>query len=95
MSEIEDKFNKHVLGWKQHKRHSSLSSEICSGEDYEAILDLGSDCVPFILKSMKTEADLWFLALRELTGCDPIPLDHYGDINLMTQDWLEWEKVNK
>ncbi len=32
----------------------------------------------------------WFLALREITGADPVEDKHRGLLDKMAGDWLKW-----
>jgi hypothetical protein len=32
----------------------------------------------------------WFWALRALTGENPVPSEHRGNIEAMANDWLQW-----
>jgi hypothetical protein len=57
---------------------------------YQAIIKLGSGAVPLILEEMKREPDHWFIALRKLTGADPVKPEQQGDITKMTREWIEW-----
>lgn len=57
---------------------------------YRAIIALGPDAVPFVLKSLEQEPIHWFEALKEITGQDPVPRHHWGDIRAMRDDWLCW-----
>lgn len=50
--QIADKFDSHYEVWKSYNRASSLVDEICGGPDYIAILEIGTDVVPFILMNM-------------------------------------------
>jgi len=51
---------------------------------------MGPAVVPFILDRMKQKRGLWFHALYFLTGDNPITEEIRGNIEAMTQAWLEW-----
>jgi hypothetical protein len=57
---------------------------------YRAIVDLGWDAVPLLLKALQDMPDLWFPALREITNENPVPLEHRGDYRKMTDAWIAW-----
>ena len=61
---------------------------------YQRIIGRGREAIPWILAEMMSEPDHWFWALRAITGEDPVPTDHLGDVPAMTRDWLEWGKLH-
>ena len=46
--------------------------------------------VPLILCLLAREADFWFEALVAITGEQPVPPEHAGNVEAMRQDWLRW-----
>ena len=69
---------------------TSSTSRICSHPAYLRIIGLGKEVLPFIFREMGREPNHWFVALEALTGENPIPPDHIGDVKKMTKDWLDW-----
>ena len=57
---------------------------------YQSIIGMGQDAVPLILDEMSNQPDHWFWALRAITGANPCPPEHVGDVTAMTRDWLSW-----
>jgi len=51
---------------------------------------MGKAVVPYILKELKEEPDLWFTALRSINRFSPINNEDYGDIEKMTEAWINW-----
>jgi small subunit ribosomal protein S20 len=93
-SMIEKKFKKLSSEWKQDRRRFFLSSDIEMAENsaYQEIIKMGEAVLPMILEDLKKQLDFWFLALHEITGVNPIPTEHYGQVNKMREDWLSWGK---
>ncbi len=52
------------------------------------IISLGPDVVPYILERMKIKPDHWFIALRVLTGCNPVKEN--SSFMEATEAWLNW-----
>ena len=78
---------KHLSIFKPHPSHDEL-------------IALGDQIVPFLIKLVKDNNPneipaVWYLlsALREITGADPVKMDHLGRLNLIIQDWLEWSNA--
>ena len=61
---------------------------------YEEIIGLGVAVVPLILLELEREPDHWFIALKRLTGADPVTAEHRGDLRAMARDWTDWGKAN-
>ena len=59
---------------------------------YQAIIGMGETALPFILDEMRQRDGHWFWALRAITGENPVPPEHRGNVEAMTQDWLQWAR---
>jgi hypothetical protein len=51
---------------------------------------MSEPAVPLILKELQARPDHWFTALRAITGENPVPDEHRGDLRAMADDWLRW-----
>ena len=56
---------------------------------------MGSAALPFIFSELEREPDNWFWALKAITGEDPVPEEHRGDVALMAKDWLAWAQSHR
>jgi hypothetical protein len=61
---------------------------------YQRIIGTGPTAVPRILKALTIEPDFWFEALGAITRQQPFPIEHAGDMQTMTNNWLEWGRRN-
>jgi hypothetical protein len=50
--------------------------------------------VPFLLRDLKETQRHWFIALRSITGANPIPKSAAGNVPRMIEAWLHWAKEN-
>ena len=57
---------------------------------YQAIIRMGKPAIPFILDELRREPDHWFVALKQITGEDPIPEEARGNMRGMADAWLKW-----
>lgn len=80
--------------WKKDTQIMSSSTDMFSNESYLQIIGMGKKALPFIFRELKKEPDHWFLALKSITGIDPILKEDRGDVLKMTEVWLAWGKAN-
>ena len=76
--------------WLEETSAYSSVTDISMHHAYQRIIGLGEPAVPLILREMQSEPGHWFWALRSITGCDPVPEEHRGDIASMSADWIRW-----
>ncbi len=90
-----ERFRELAAAWKSEARFLSDTNEICSHPAYQAIIGMGVSVLPFILEELEQEPDNWFWALKAITGQDPVPEEHRGNVSLMARDWLRWGQEYK
>ena|ERR1700685_641139 len=76
--------------WQAAVRFLSDTNEICTHETYQKIIGMGEKALPFIYYELKNDPDYWFWALKAITDEDPVPKSDRGNLDEMTQLWLEW-----
>ena len=57
---------------------------------YQRIIGMGSRVLPLIFRELARRPGHWFWALNAITGEDPVPPEGAGDIQRMTESWLEF-----
>ncbi len=86
-------FKEHAQIWKEETKYSSITTRVIEHPSYQAIINMGVQAVPYILKEIQNgEVDYdWHYALVKLTSEDPVVAgrDTLAQIN---NDWLEWGK---
>lgn len=87
---IEEDFNYLKRKWEKETAHLSSITEILNNKYYLQIIDMGDSVVPLIIQDLKNTNNHWFQALYELTGENPVPENHAGDIEMMKKDWIDW-----
>jgi hypothetical protein len=78
------------MSWKHEKRLLSSTTDIVLNPNYQQIIGMGPRALPLILSSLEAEPDYWFHALESIAGENPVPKEYRGDLQAMTQTWLEW-----
>jgi hypothetical protein len=83
-------FKKLAETWREERGASSSLTWITSRPSYLRIIAMSDKVVPLILKELRSRPDHWFTALRAITGENPVPEEHRGDLRAMAADWLRW-----
>lgn len=92
-SKLELKFRELESKWLSETRFLSFGRH--ENEHYQAIIGLGSEVIPLLLKDLKANSENprdWFYALYELTGVNPCPPEIAGKFAKMVPYWLEYGK---
>jgi len=88
--DIEPEFNGLVEKWKAERSASSSTTVIAMHPAYQRIIGMGRPALPLILRELNKQLDHWFWALKAISGEDPIPAEHRGNMSQMAADWLQW-----
>ena len=86
------RFQRLAAEWREQAAPLSSSTDRAMLPAYQAIIGMGETALPFILDEMRQRGGHWFWALRAITGENPVPLEHRGNVEAMTQDWLQWAR---
>src|SRR5436189_3535977 len=87
---IEVTFHNLVSDWRKGRGPVSSVTQMVMHPSYQRIIGLGQPAIPLILGEMKQQPDQWFWALKAISGENPVPQEHAGDVKRMTEDWLNW-----
>lgn len=92
---LEERFWRLADRWKADPAVflSSFITKITQHPDYQAIIAMGPDVVPLILRELVIKPGHWFVALHTITGENPVPDDCRGNLRKMTECWLAWGKT--
>jgi hypothetical protein len=93
-ADLERRFAGLVRDWKAGRGVTSSSRLMAQHPAYQAIVGLGPAVVPLLLRELERDPDHWFIALRSLTGADPVAPEHRGNLPLMVADWVGWGRAN-
>ena len=89
-NDLEKRFEELRARWKQERGPHSSSARLAAHPAYQAIIAMGAEVVPLLLRELEREPDHWFRALAVLTGADPVPAESRGKIREMADAWLGW-----
>lgn len=89
-NEAESKFALLATRWRKETSHVSFAVQQAMCPAYQQIIGMGMQAVPLILRELEKEPAHWFWALAAITGENPVPSEHAGNIAEMTKDWVLW-----
>jgi len=87
------KFQTLVSRWHEERGATSSITQMATCSAYQEIIGMGSEALPLIFKRLADEGDdpdMWFWALKALTGADPVAPEDRGDFRAMANAWLKW-----
>jgi hypothetical protein len=89
-SPLEHRFQQLATQWKQETRGLSSTTALAMHPAYQQIIGMGKAVIPLLLQDLETKFGRWFWALKSITGQDPVPAEHQGNTQAMTEAWLTW-----
>ena len=91
---LERQFDTLADEWRRETAHLSSLTRKITHPSYLRIISLGRDVLPLVLRRLEHEPAYWFVALRALTGQDPVPADTAGNFRATKEAWLEWGRAS-
>ncbi|MEO6670538.1 MAG: hypothetical protein ABIN36_13730 [Ferruginibacter sp.] len=91
----EEEFNELATAWKRQTAHFSTMYHKLNNSNYLKIIGSGKPAVPFILKDLQKNPELWHEALYFITKDNPVELKDLNDIIKVQQGWLKWGKEQR
>ncbi len=91
---VEKRFHRLAAAWHQDADYLSSMDEANRHPAYQAVIGLGVEVVPFLLRDLAENHTHWFAALEAITGARPTSAADAGNIPRMAEAWLRWAKDN-
>lgn len=88
--DIRAEFNELAEQWRDETGHMSSAISFTQHPAYLRIIAMGPAVVPFILEDLARTHSHWFVALRLITGENPVKLDDKGSVQRITDAWITW-----
>jgi hypothetical protein len=92
--DVEAEFRRLAEWWNRETKYLSNLNKAYEHPAYRQIIALGPPVIPVLLRHLESDPDWWLGALRELTGADPVPPEHRGNLTKMAADWVAWGRQN-
>lgn len=90
--ELRRKFARLAAQWRSETAMLSSVTEMAVHPAYQAIIGMGPNVVPLLIRDLAEQPTHWFWALKAITGIDPVAPADRGNARKMTQAWLNWGK---
>jgi hypothetical protein len=90
VQKTQDLFEELFQKWKSETALFSSATAIVSHSAYLKMILMGDVVIPFMLIKLQKDPQHLFTALYQITGENPVPYAHAGDLKKMTADWLNW-----
>jgi hypothetical protein len=87
---LSEQFARLADQWKLGIGAISDPQEIRALPGFAELVRLGQDIIPLVLKELDKEPTYWFEVLADITGHDPTPSEHAGDVDEMISAWKRW-----
>ena len=76
--------------WERERPRGVDIARMIAHPAYRSIIAMGPTAVPWLLDRLQENPNHWFVALRTITGVNPVPPESRGRFKEMTAAWLEW-----
>jgi len=87
-------FEELALTWSSETAHLSSPTKLIEHPAYRQIIGLGPAILSLMLLDLAQHRRFWFPALSAITGENPVSEDAAGDVEKMTNAWIEWGREN-
>jgi len=87
---IEEQFRQQAEKWKRETKHLSSPTQKLMHPSYQAILGMGRDVLPLMLRDLAQNRTEWFWALSYITHENPISREDAGKMDKMIWAWVNW-----
>jgi hypothetical protein len=92
---LERAFRELVRVWEQDTYYFSSTTQIVSHQAFQRIVELGNLVVPLLLTEIGSHPSHLVIALRRITGVDPVPLEDRGKFPAMAEAWVKWGEARQ
>lgn len=89
-SELRERFDQLKREWAADVAGYSTIHHKVAHPAFLAILALGPDVLPLVLREFTENGGHWLPALRALTGESPVPQEEWGNMTAARARWRTW-----
>jgi len=92
---IEHRFHQLADEWSSEVMNVSSLTALTTHRNYQEIIKLGWNVVPYLLMDLQKSNTFWFPALSEITKVQPFDARDAGNSKRMAKAWIEWGKKKR
>ena len=89
---LEQRFREQADKWERETQLLSSPTQRIMHPSYQAILGMGREVIPLLLRDMQQNRRPWFWALSYLTHENPINPKDAGRMDKMIEAWVKWTR---
>jgi hypothetical protein len=87
---VDEQFRALDRQWREETQFFSDPARITRHPAFQAVIALGEEVVPILLRELDRAPTLWVWALPVITGENPVPNADRGQIPKMGEIWVKW-----
>ena len=87
---FEERFLELAQRWRNEVRTVSSTTDRVLHSAYQDIIGMGKAVLPLIFRELESGGGHWFWALRHITHENPASPQDAGNIQKLTEAWLQW-----
>ncbi len=89
--DVAQRFQALATRWIATTRYRSKTQALRNHPVYQELVALGEPVVPLILVELEQQPRVcWFIVLTGITGENPVPPAHAGQVDAMARAWIDW-----
>lgn len=88
-------FNKLAAIWRYNSKFMSSSEQMAMLPEYQKIIGMWPDAIPYLLEELRDRPGNWFWALRSISRRNPVSYEDKWNMKKMIESWLQWGRRNK
>lgn len=89
---LKERFHEQADKWERETAYLSSVTKRAMHPSYQAIIGMGADVVPILLRDLQQNHRDWFWALAAITQANPVKEGDGGKVDKMIDAWLNWGK---
>ncbi len=87
-------FHELAAQWRAETGGYSMMTSIVTHPAYLRIIGMGEQALPWIFFELEEHGGHWYVALRAITGANPVLYEDRGRRPKMREAWLAWGRDN-
>jgi len=89
---LEQRFRELADKWEEETGSLSSLTKRVMHQNYQAIVGMGQQVVPILLRDLQRTKRDWFWALTAITQQNPVNRSDAGRVDKMVSAWVDWGK---
>jgi hypothetical protein len=92
---LEERFRELAENWERETGSLSSLTKRVMHKNYQAIVGMGQQVVPILLRDLRDNRRDWFWALSAITQENPVDRVDAGRVDKMIAAWVDWGRKKR